>query len=52
MARDFMIEKYLDYVNNYLTLDLFAEHNGLTKVQATEFIALANEIFNSDHPEA
>lgn len=42
---------YLDYWNNYLTVDKFAEHHGLTKVQAESFLRLGKKVFNSKHPE-
>ena len=29
-ARDYLLEIRFDFVNNYLTLDKWAEHNGLT----------------------
>ena len=50
--RSVMIEYYLDYRNNYLTMDKFAEHNGLTLDQAIDLIRAAKVIFNSHHPEA
>jgi hypothetical protein len=49
--RDMLINAYLDYRNNYLTVDKYAEHNGLTPEQGAEFIALAKSVFNSKHPE-
>ena len=49
--RDYMIEVYLDRVNNYLTIEKFAEHNGLTNEQAKQFLGLAQSIFDSKHPE-
>lgn len=50
--RDYIIEQYLDFINNYLTIEKFAEHNGLTSEQAQKFLALAQEIFDSKHPES
>ena len=29
---------YLDYFNNYLTVDLFAEHNQITKEEANRIL--------------
>lgn len=49
--RDILIGVYLDYVNNYLTVEKFAEHNGLTKQQAEQLLRLAKAVFNSNHPE-
>jgi len=50
--RSVMIEYYLDYRNNYLTMDKFADHNGLHLDQAIDLIRAAKLIFNSTHPEA
>jgi hypothetical protein len=50
--RSVMVEYYLDWRNNYLTIDRFAEHNGLTVNQAVDLIRQAKVIFNSPHPEA
>lgn len=51
-ARQILIEMYLDYRNNYLTVEKFAEHNGLSEIHGHRLIALAREVFESDHPEA
>jgi hypothetical protein len=50
--RSVMIDYYLDWRNNYLTIEKFAEHNGLTALQAADLIRQAKVIFNSPHPEA
>jgi hypothetical protein len=50
--RSVMIDYYLDWRNNYLTIEKFAEHNGLTASQAADLIRQAKVIFNSPHPEA
>ena len=39
-ANTYLSEKYLDYVNNYLTVDLFAEHNGLNYREAVKLLEL------------
>jgi hypothetical protein len=49
--RSILIASYLDYVNNYLTIETWAEHNGLTKEQGERFISLAREVANSPHPD-
>lgn len=51
-ARDYLTNLYRDWFNNYLTVEKFAEHNGLTVDQATTLIALAANVINSPHPEA
>jgi hypothetical protein len=50
-ARDSLIEVYLDFRNNYLTIEKYAEHNGLHYNQAVTLLALAKDVFNSKHPE-
>jgi hypothetical protein len=50
--RDVLIDVYLDMVNNYLTTERYAEHNGLTNEQAELLRYLANDVYNSDHPDA
>lgn len=51
-ARQTLIDLYLDWFNNYLTVELFAEHNGLTVEQAQRLIDLGRDIHESKHPEA
>jgi len=51
-ARKTLEDIYRDWRNNYLTVDKFAEHNGLTAMQATKLLALAQEVFTTTHPEA
>ena len=50
--RDKLIEAYLDYRNNYLTIEKWAEHNGLATDQGEQLYWLAREVFESKHPEA
>lgn len=50
--RSVLIEYYLDYVNNYLTFEKFAEHNGLREAEAIELIKIGKILFNSQHPES
>ena len=50
--RETLIAVYLDWRNNYLTVEKYAEHNGLTTEHAGALIALAREVFDSKHPEA
>ena len=51
-ARDFLFKAYMDWVNNYLTPEKYAEHHGLTLEQAEVFINLARDVFESPHPES
>lgn len=50
--RQILIIAYLDYMNNYLTVEKYAEHNGLTAEQGNIFIILARNVYYSDHPDA
>lgn len=52
ISREQLIDDYLDFVNNYLTVSLFAEHRRLTEGQARLLLDLAKMVFNSRHPEA
>jgi hypothetical protein len=51
-ARTYLENIYLDMVNNYLSVDLFAEHNGITTEQAQALLAVAKSVFESAHPDA
>lgn len=50
--REILINAYLDYWNNYITVEKYAEHNGLTVEQGKKLIDLAREVYNSEHPDA
>lgn len=50
--RETLIKAYLDFWNNYLTVAVYAEHNGLTESQAQRLIDLGRELYNSKHPDA
>jgi hypothetical protein len=51
-ARTTLVTLYLDYLNNYITVERYAECNGLTTDQANSLITLGRILFNSTHPEA
>lgn len=51
-ARDTLNAIYLDWFNNYCSIDTFAEHNGLTQAQAIDLINLARNVHYSKHPDA
>ena len=42
--REILIEIANDWTNNYLTVDVFAEHNGLTASHAKQLIDLARAV--------
>ena len=35
---------YLDYFNNYLTVSTFAEHHGLTEIQARTLLDIGRDV--------
>lgn len=51
-ASDVLIAIRLDIQNNYLSLDTYADHNGLTPMQAARLSDLAKEVFSTPHPDA
>lgn len=51
-ARTTLINIYLDWRNNYLTYEKYAEHNGLTIMEAVKLINLGREAFQHNHQEA
>lgn len=52
MVRDQLINVYLDWINNFLTIGGFADYYGLTDMQAETLINLARDVYNSQHPAA
>lgn len=50
--RSVLNDYYLEWRNNYLTPEIFAEHNGLTLEQALSLLEVMKEVFYSPHPEA
>jgi hypothetical protein len=51
-CRNYLIYQYLDYWNNYLTPELFAEHRGIDVEQAKALIDIGRDLFNTKHPKA
>lgn len=52
LTREKLIAEYLDYINNYLTIEKFAEHRGLTTEEGQLLYTLAKKCYNDKHPEA
>ena len=52
MNREQLAQVYLDWVNNYLTVERFAEHYGLHLYEAEDLLKLAKAVFNTPHPDA
>ena len=43
--KETLIALYLDWVNNYLTLETFAEHHGISKSHAYTLINRGKELY-------
>jgi hypothetical protein len=52
LTRKSLLEMYFDYVNNYLTIEKFAEHRGLYVYEAAVLIDLAKRCLESPHPDS
>lgn len=50
-ARTYLIQLLLSSVNEYLTVEKFAEHHGLTTDQAARLLQLAREVHELPHPD-
>jgi hypothetical protein len=50
--RNILTAVYLEWRNNYLTIDKYAEHNGLLVNEAQRLIDLSRDVFYHQHPEA
>lgn len=51
MTREQLIAAYLDWKNNYLSVEHYAEVNGLNLDEAAALINLLRSIFDRPHPE-
>lgn len=52
MNRDTLAALFLDYINNYLTVDVFAEHHGLYPDEAAALLEVARQCHQVPHPDA
>lgn len=50
--REQLLAIYLDWRNNYLTIERFAECNGLTVKEAGTLIDLARDVNRHEDPES
>lgn len=48
-AMDKHIEMYLDYWNNFLTVERFAEYHNITKEQANDIINKGKDLWLAQH---
>lgn len=52
MNRELLKNTYMEWRNDFLTVERFAEYHGLTVEQGRALIELARSVFYSTHPEA
>lgn len=52
MNREQLINLYLVWVNDFLTIDGFADHFGLTNSEAEMLLSVARSAYQNPHPEA
>ncbi len=52
LSREQLTAEYLDYLNNYISVDKFAEHRGLTMQEGEWLLNVARSCFTNKHPEA
>jgi hypothetical protein len=52
MNRETLTAVYLSWLNDYASLETFAEHHGLTPTEAAFVLAAAKSCFENPHPEA
>lgn len=50
--RESLFKLYLLWVNDYLTIEKFAEHHGLFVNEAQILVDLAQSCFENNHPES
>lgn len=50
-ARDTLIQLYLSWKNDYISITTFADHHGLTADQVLVLINLSKSVFQSPHPD-
>ena len=51
ICRETLSALYLDWVNNYLTIEKFAEHHGLFVGEAQALLKVAQDCFENNHPD-
>jgi hypothetical protein len=49
--REYLVSQYRDFVNNYTTVELWADHNGMTVPDAVQILSLALKLSKENHPE-
>ena len=51
MRRELLAAIYRDWMNNYLSIEKFAEHNGLYVEEARDLLRIARHCMEYPHPE-
>lgn len=52
MNREQLAALWLEWTNDYLTIDKFAEHHGLHPHEAVDLLHVARQCHENPHPEA
>lgn len=52
MMRETLVKWYLEYVNDFITVERFAEYHGITQDQALVVIQLGKTLNETPHPDA
>lgn len=50
--RETLVQWYLEFVNDFITVARFAEHHGISPRQAANLIRLGKAIHETPHPES
>jgi hypothetical protein len=51
-SRTYLESVWLDYFNNYLTPEKYADHHHITAEQAAELLKLARNVYETANPHA
>lgn len=51
MTREQITAAYLDYVNNYISVETWAEHRGLTLKEGEALLSILRSIAYAEHPD-
>ena len=49
-ARQYLSAIYIDWRNNYLSYEVFADHNHITPDQAKELITISRKVYETQNP--
>lgn len=50
ITRERLAEEYYEFLNNYLSPEVFGEHRGMTAEEATAFLEVARSCAYNDDP--